>query len=59
MRFFHLKLSDLHKFVGEVPGRVLVYAQTIVIDASLTVQYSLLLRATSILIDRSQGDLSI
>ena len=48
LRFFHFSLSDLHKYVGNNPLRVYVYAQTVVIDESVDVEFALLIRARQV-----------
>ena len=65
-RFFHINLSELPQYVGELAERVYVHAQTVVIDTDISVPYSLSVRARQIVIDRRtssyimvSGDLNV
>ncbi len=48
LRWFHFRLSDLHKYVGNNPKRVYVYAQTVIIDEDIDVEFSLFIRARQV-----------
>ena len=48
LRFFFFRLSNLPTYVGTNAKRVYLYAQTLVIDRDVEVDYSLLIRARQV-----------
>ena len=58
LRFFSLRLSELHKFTNAAK-RVYLYTQTLVIDTDIQVTHALLIRATQILLDPTEDSYNI
>ena len=56
LRFFHLNLSNLTKYIGTHAKRVWVYAQTVVIDKSLDFPFAVSVRARQMLINRATAN---
>ncbi len=48
-------LSDLPKYVGSEAKRVYVYAQTVVINTNLNLDYALMVRTRQLIIDRTSS----
>ncbi len=53
LRFFFFRMSELYKYVGDNPKRVYIYAQTVIIDYDVNVDFALLIHS------RQVGDLYI
>lgn len=50
LRWFHFRLSDLNDYIGTNPKRVFIYAQTIIFDVDIDVEFSLFIRARQVCI---------
>nr|A0A1U9VX91.2 RecName: Full=Glycerotoxin paralog 1; Short=GLTx paralog 1 [Glycera tridactyla] len=50
LHFFHFRLSQLAKHTSDRASRVYIYAQKVVIDCDIQVQFSLMIRATKIVV---------